>query len=432
MSTFQIAVMGAFAGLTLLGVGVFAAFGGAFGSQSIGQVSVWGTMDSGQMQVILQQLQATDKSFQNVNYTQKDPRTYDQDVINAIAAGTGPDLFMMSQEELGAFADKVASVPYSAVSQSTYANSYIDEASVFSNAQGAWALPFTIDPLVMYYNRDLLSTAGIAQAPQSWDDFLTLSPKITSLDSSSNVSRSAVALGTWDNVAHAKAILSTLVMQAGDPLVVAGARGGVQSVFGQTPAGAPENPAASALRFYTEFANPSKTSYSWNRSLPNSEQAFISGDLAVYFGLASELPLIAQANPNLHFGVAPLPQLSGTSVHITYGLLTGLAISRSAHNPAGALAIAQKLTTQVAIAQVVAATNLPPVRRDVGVNTSNSAAMQVFAQSALIARGWFDPSQSATDGIFKTMVDSVISGASDPSTAVSEASQEFMALFHQQ
>lgn len=428
MSTFQIIVIGVFAALTMIGVGVFAAFGGAFGQSSVGPVVVWGTLDSQQIEKYMQQLQATDKSFQNVTYVQKNPRTYDQDLVNAIAAGTGPDLFMITQEELGQFVDKVANIPFSAVSQSAYTNSFIDESSVFSNSQGAWALPFLVDPLVMYYNRDLLSSAGVAQAPQNWDDFLTLAPKITSLDSSQNVARSAVALGTWDNVDHAKAILSALIMQAGDPIVVSSGQG-LESAFGQTPASAPENPAASALRFYTEFANPSKTSYSWNRSLPNSGHAFIAGDLAVYFGFASELPGFVEANPNLHFGVAPLPQLSGAAVHVTYGELMGLSISRTAHNPSGALTIAQKMTAQAAVQAGIGIFNLPPVRRDVGIDASASAPMQVFAQSALIARGWYDPDSARTSSIFKTMVDSVTTGASDPATAVNEASQEFMALF---
>jgi ABC-type glycerol-3-phosphate transport system substrate-binding protein len=429
MTPFQLIVTGAFAALTLIGVGVFAAFGG-LGGTSVGQVVIWGTIDNQTMANILQTMRNSDKSFQDVTYVQRDPSSYDQDLVNAIASGNSPDLFLISQEELGTFANKVSVIPYSAVSQSNYTNSFIDESSLFQTSQGAYALPFMVDPLVMYYNRDLLATAGVAQAPESWNDFLTLSPKITSLDSSQNVHTSAVALGSWDNVANAKAILSALFMQAGDPLVGRDSQGYLMSVFGQTPQNAAENPASSALRFYTEFANPSKTSYSWNRSLPLSTQAFEAGDLAVYFGLASEASAIAQANPNLHFGVAVLPQLTGSTVHLTFGYLSGVAISRAAHNPTGALTIAEKLTSQAGIQAVVAGTNLPPVRRDVGVDTTASAALQVFAQSALIARGWFDPNPAQTNQIFSSMVQSVTTGANDPASAVNEAAQEFMQLFH--
>jgi hypothetical protein len=62
-------------------------------------------------------------------------------------------------------------------------------------------------------------------------------------------------------------------------------------------------PTESVLDFYTSFANPSKSLYSWNRSLPNSENAFLNGDLAFYFGYASEIKRIQDKNPNLNFDV---------------------------------------------------------------------------------------------------------------------------------
>ncbi len=431
ISTFQIIVTTAFVVFTIIGVGVFAAFGGVTGSTSVGQVAIWGTQDAVVMDTVLQNLRSADKSFQDVTYLQLDEATYEKTIINAIAAGRGPDLFFMTQENIGAFVDKVTTIPYSAVSQSTYVNSFIDESNVFLNNQGSWALPFTIDPLVMYWNRDLLAGAGVAQAPLYWNDFLTLAQKLTSIDASQNVRRSAVALGAWGNVSNAKAILSALFMQAGDPIVGRNSEGGLASVFGITPPGLQTNPAESALRFYTEFANPSKSSYTWNRSLHNSTEAFVAGDLAVYFGFASEMGTLAKRNPNLHFSVAVLPQLQGNGPRLTYGRVTGLAISRAAANAGGALAIAQKLVSQASIQQMVAATGLPAVRRDVAVDTASNAAALVFSQSALISRGWFDPNTEATNAIFKAMVESVTTGKSDPSQAAVDAAQEFIPLFNQ-
>jgi ABC-type glycerol-3-phosphate transport system substrate-binding protein len=285
-----------------------------------------------------------------------------------------------------------------------------------------------VDPLVMYWNRDIFASAGLASSPQYWNDFLSFGPKITSLDSSQNVKRSAVALGTWQNILHSKAILSTLFMQAGEFLTTRNNQGALVSIFGVTPQGATNNPAESALRFYTEFANPGKTTYSWNRSLPRSDEAFSSGTVGVYFGYASEAPGIGQRNPNLRFGVAVMPQLQGAGSRLTYGFLTGLAIPKTSRNVAGAATIAQKLTGAPASAVLSKLTGLPSVRRDVSADTSASVSADVFAQSALMSRGWVDPSQSDTDRVFKTMIESVISGNSEPATAVSEAAQEFVRL----
>jgi hypothetical protein len=429
MSNFQIIVTGLFIFFIIAGVGVFAAFGGLRGGSNTGPVVVWGTVDGTIMSNMLTTLRESNSTFASVTYVQKKPGTYDADLLNAMASGSGPDLFLVSQESIYSFANKITPIPYSAVSQAQFTGSFIDEGALFLTPSGALALPFSLDPLVMYWNRDIYATAGIASAPVYWNDFLTISPKITSLDKSSNVNQAAVALGTWQNITNAKAILSSLFMQAGDSIVARNAAGQLVPVFGQTPPTAPANPAESALRFYTEFANPSKTSYSWNDSLAQSSDAFVNGNLATYFGFASEYPAIAARNPNLSFGVQMLPQLQGNSTHVTFGQLTGVAISRTAANPQGALAVAEALTGQQAISLLAAAVPLPPVRRDVVVDTSNNAPMQVFVQSSLIAHAWLDPSPAQTDTIFQNMIDQVQSGALDPAGAVAAGAQMLQQLF---
>jgi multiple sugar transport system substrate-binding protein len=429
MSTFQIVVLGIFASLILIGIGVFAAFGGLLGGGSVGNVTLWGTVDEQTMQGIIDALHASDKAFESVTYIEKDPSTYEAGLINAMASGSGPDLFLLSGENLQSFSDKILTIPYSIVPQGSYKAAFVDEAELFLTPQGALALPFTIDPLVMYFNRDLFASAGIASPPQNWGDFLNIAPKITSLDKGSNVKKSAVALGAWRNIPTAKAMLSTLIMQAGDNIVVRDANGGVSVVFGTTPESATRNPAESALQFYTDFANPIKQSYSWNISLPRADQMFAAGDLAAYFGFASEYNTIAARNPNLRFSVALLPQIEGNSTRVAFGRIVGLAIPRSAKNVQGALSIAQKLSGQTAVGFIAGALSLPPVRRDVGVDTSASATANVFVQSALIARGWLDPSPTGSDQVFQTMIESVVSGKLAPASAISEGVAGLRQLF---
>lgn len=429
MTNFQIIFTGAFVLLILIGVAVFASMGGVGGNGGVGSVVIWGEADQTVFDEVLQTLRQQDKSFQDVQYVQKSSATYTADLVNAMASGTGPDIFLITQESLTPFMNKIATVPYNVVPQAAFTAAYIDESQLFLNAQGAFAMPLLVDPLVMYWNRDMLASAGIAQPPRYWNDLLGFAPKITVLNGASTVRKSAVALGEWKNISHAKAVLSTLFMQAGDPIVGRDAEtGSLTALFGITPNGAPENPAVSALKFYTEFTNPTKTTYSWNHSLPMSRDAFISGDLALYFGFASDYATIGSRNPNLHFSVATLPQIEGNSTRITYGRITGVAISRTAPNPAGALTIVQKLTDQVGVAAFAQGFKLPPVRRDVVVDTSASAPASVFAESALIARAWLDPDKLSTDGIFQSMIESVISGKAQADQAVGEAVQVFGVL----
>lgn len=427
MTTFQIVFTAMF--VIFIGLGVLSFSLYSANNSNIGTIVVWGTADQGKMVSFLNALNQQDRSFQGVSYVQKNESTYPNEVINAMASGVSPDIILISQDQIGIFGDKINTIPYNIVPQSSFVSSYIDEARLFLTSQGTLAFPFLIDPMVMYWNRDIFQTAGIAQPPQYWNDLVTQAQKLSVLDPSKNIKRSAIALGGWNNVDHAKEILAMLFIQAGDMLVVRDTSTDlVRSVFGANIPGANENPASSALQFYTEFGNPSKTDYSWNRSLPRSGEAFTSGTLAIYLGFASEYPTISARNPNLRFGVATAPQIQGNSAHVTYGRLTGLAIPRTSLNQQGALIIAQKMTNQTGISAAFQIFGGAPVRLDLSVDTTGNAAYATFYQSALIARGWLDPNPSETDDIFRTMVNDVISNKSQAGSAVQDAARELQTL----
>ena len=425
---FQLLVTIVFGIFLLVGVAVFAVYGGAGRNGGVGKVVIWGTEDVNVMNHVLDQMRQQDKSFQDVSYIQKDASTYEQVLTDAMASGNSPDLFLVSQDQVTFFANKISVIPYATLSQSAFTSAYIDEGQLFLSPTGALALPVIVDPLVLYWNQDLFASAGIPQPPQYWSDVLNMTPRLTTLDGTSNVTKSAIALGVWTNVTHAKAVLSALLLQAGSSILSTAKDGTVTATLGVTPTGMAENPAASALDFYTEFANPTKLSYTWNRSLPQSSDAFAANTLAMYIGFASDYPSILARNPNIRVAVAPLPQVAGASTRLTFGQMTGMAISRTSQNQAGALIIVQKLASAQGISAMIAQTALPPTRRDVALDTSASSAQTVFAQSALIARAWLDPDPTATDSIFQTMVESVLSGASQSLQAVGDAQQGFQLL----
>ena len=430
MSPFQIGIIILFIVFIVGGVAVFAAFGGLTGSGGVGPVVIWGTLDEQAMQDIVGAIGAEDDSFDEVSYVEKNPATYRAELVNALAAGSGPDLFMLAQEDIVQFADKLLFIPYSSVSIRRFNETYVPEGELYLAPEGIAGLPFLIDPLVMYLNRDLFASAGIAQTPRYWDEFFTIAPKITSIDTHSDVRRSAVALGAFDNIRHAKEILAGLFLQAGDPIMARGEDNALRAVLGEEH-GDIEQPAESALRFYTEFSNPAKSVYSWNRSLPESQKAFIAGDVAVYFGFASDHALLRERNPNLSIEVAVLPQVRDSRTVSTFGRMQAAAISRTAQNPEGALLVAQKLSEPAIAAGIANAFGLPPVRRDLLRDVPEDAAQSVFAQSALVARGWLDPNPTRSDEVFKAMIESVVSGRLPLGDAIGNGANSLEALLRQ-
>src|SRR3990167_874728 len=99
---------------------------------------------------------------------------------------------------------------------------YIEEAELLLAQEGIYGLPLSVDPFVLYYNRDLLSAAGMAQPMGYWDEIYAAATKLTKKDAALNITQSVMALGESRNILHSKDILSLLMMQAGTAIVSLG------------------------------------------------------------------------------------------------------------------------------------------------------------------------------------------------------------------
>lgn len=427
MSSFRIATIAVFVVFAVVGVIAFSGFGG-FGknNNAIGKVEIWGTVDQGIMNTLLNDIRIKDDSFDKVSYIQKDESTYSNEFVEALASGAGPDLFLLPHNLIVRHKDKIIEIPYKSFSEREFKNTFIEEGELYLTKTGVLGLPFIIDPMVMYWNRDIFQTAGIANPPFYWDELFVLSPKITQRDLASNITRSFVALGEFSNVKSAKEILSALIIQSGNPIVAFQDKD-LKSVIREN-FGFATSPAAAAVRFYTEFSNPVKSVYSWNRSLPNSKQFFASGDLGIYFGFASELPEIIRINPNLNFDISALPQLRDADRRVTYGKMNAFAIPKASKNPNGAFAVGLSLTNAVNVAAFSGAIGLPPVRRDLLASKPTDAFASVFYDAALISKAWLEPDSAKTDDIFQNMIESVTSGRAQLSEAIKIADEELNLL----
>lgn len=423
MTSFQIVVMGIFIILAIAGVLVFAGVGGLGGdNQKIGDVEIWGTVPHEIIDKMISELNSGNGRFAGVKYVEKDKETYEEKFVEALAAGAGPDLFLLTQDSIARNQDKIIEIPYDTISERDFKNTFIEEGEMYLTDNGALGLPFTIDPMVMYWNRDIFQSVGIANPPKFWDELFVLSPKVTQRDAASNIKRSFTALGEFNNVENAKEILSIFIMQSGNRIVVPTVNGFESIINERLDFATP--PAEAAVRFYTEFSNPIKSVYSWNKSLPNSKELFTSGDLAIYFGFASELSEILRSNPNLNFNISLLPQLRDVNVKITYGKMSAFTIPKNSKNQIGALSTGLALTSFENISRFSEDLGLPPVRRDALVNKPTDAIGSVFYDSALMSKSWFDPDSDETDDIFKNMIESVTSGRARLGEAINLADQE--------
>lgn len=422
MSKFQIILLAFCVVFIVVGVAVFSSTRDASKSPR-GVTVLWGTIPSGAMQNILNNIRISQQAV-DINYVEKNPATFDQEFIEALASGKGPDAILIAQDSIVKYADKIVSIPFTTFSERDFKDTFVTEGELFLTASGALALPFVVDPLVLYWNRDVFANAGLATPPKLWQDFLTITPKLTVRKGvgDSVITKSSVALGEYRNIENAKEIFSALLFQAGSPIVTI-KNGKYQSVLKESST-LGFSPAESVLRFYTQFADPQKALYSWNRSFVSAQQKFLAGDLATYIGFGSEIANLRVRNPNLNFDVALLPQTASDSLKSTFGKILGIAMVRSGSNPSGTLANLFSLTDASVVGYASGVLSLPPARRDLLSVRPSDPYKAVFYDSALISRGWLDPDRLGTNMIFRDLVESVSSGRLRLNEAISEASTQ--------
>ena len=424
---FQYIFIGAFIFFIILGAILFATYKSSNSANTTIKITMWGTLSTDSFRSFTSKYFDASGLKYNIDYVQKDSATFDQNLVEALASGSGPDAIILPEDLITRYSNKIYTIPYALLPELDFKQTFIQEGELYLNGAGILALPFTVDPLVMYWNRDTFNNAGITKPPTSWTEISNLVPKMTKKDQASNILSSTVALGEFRNINNAKAILSSLIIQSGSPIVSYDSNWLATSALGDK-FGLSISPASLALQFYTNFSNPSKAQYSWNRSLTNSLDAFANGDLAMYFGFASEYVTIKNKNPNLNFDVTLLPQIANARIYSTFGNMLGFAIMKNSSNPAGTYSILSALTSAQAFPYWTDIFNLPSARRDILSQTQSSPAKTVFDKSAIMSKGWLDPNSTETSALFQNMVESYTTGRSSPDEAVTTASDQLDSL----
>jgi len=428
---FELALVIVFGFLAILALGLIATYkpsntstGPSLGSS----VEIWGTVSAAAFAVVLNPLKEERAEYAVVQYIQKDARTFDSDLLNALADGVGPDIIFMPHEQLVQYRNKLQPASETQWPIRDFKNTYIDGAEIFALRDGVYAYPVAIDPLVMYYNRDLLSTKNIINPPITWEGVVNeIVPALVERDFSRTIIRSPLAFGEYRNVQNAFPILSMLMLQAGSGFTRETDKG-YQVLVNSTAAGSGQ-PLDNALTFYTNFASPSNPLYSWNRAQDTDRTEFLGEGLVLYFGKGSEARGLEQDNPNLNFDIAEVPQGATASIRRTYGTFYGFALLRSSNNLGGSRVVLAELGSADQSLKIATALGMAPAHRSSLNSGSSDQYGRIIYSAAKVARGWLNPKLSDTDGIFASMVEDVLANRRRPSEAAGDAGSRLSQVY---
>lgn len=432
---FQTILLIVFGALILLAVlifsGIIPGFGGA-GGQKEEKVDlvVWGFLPSSIFAPALENFNQTYTKTHSLTYVEKRLSSYETELLEALAVGTGPDIFMISQDMIAKQKNKMLIWPFTVFSERAFKDSFVDGAEIFLQRNGVIAMPLLIDPMVLYWNKELFAGKGIAQPPATWEEFQNISKQLTTLDKSGNIIFSGAALGLFSNINNAKDIIASLILQTGNPVT---SMEGEKIVSRLSGSGALSNSeVGSAIDFYTRFSNVRYDAYSWNYALPNSLEAFTAGNLAMYLGFGSEVASIKAKNPHLIFDVAIIPKLGSKISNATMSNIYALAISKnvSVSQQSGAMGALMLLTDPYFLKILAESNSYAPASRILLAKPQERAERATIYKSAVSARSWPDPSPQETSEIFKEMVESILSGRSRAPEALETAHRHLEAILN--
>lgn len=377
-----------------------------------------------------------------INYRKLRFDEYEDELIRAFAEGRGPDILSVHNTWLEGYQDLLLPMPSSVtvteqvvqgtvrrevinvlkekptLSMRELKQTFVDQVYTdvvldyqpspkIDPVEKIYGLPLSMDSLALFYNKDLLNTAGISSPPQYWSeaDFHEKVKALTSYDDSGEVVQSGAAIGTSRNVERSTDILSLLMTQVGINML--DERGRI--AFQETP-----EEVMNALTFYTDFANPTKEVYTWNENFSSSFDAFANGETAFFFGYSYHIPLLRTRAPKLNFAIAPVPQIREQR-KVNFANYWVEAVAASTDYPDWAWDFVQYEAEEGQTASYLAKANRPSVHRNLIATQLDNEDLGAFAEQTLTAYSWYHGKDiGASEEALKDLIDAVLAGIEDP------------------
>jgi ABC-type glycerol-3-phosphate transport system substrate-binding protein len=147
-------------------------------------------------------------------------------------------------------------------------------------------------------------------------------------------------------------------------------------------------PVLQAMRFYTDFARPTKDVYSWNEKMGNALDQFARGKSVFYIGFSYDAARIHAQAPQLNVSVIPVPQLDAASPVNVANYWLESVVKKSKHQNE-AWDFVRFLATPANISTYTKATFRPsPLRAQVNDQKDNPD-LAPFASQVLFAKNWY-------------------------------------------
>ncbi|PIP27303.1 MAG: hypothetical protein COX30_02625 [Candidatus Moranbacteria bacterium CG23_combo_of_CG06-09_8_20_14_all_39_10] len=426
-------------------------------------LEIWGLFDDGDAyNEIFEAYKKVNPNIGQINYKKLNSDTYKRDLIDAMASGQGPDIFLLHNNWVPNMASKIYPAPRDVLNEQKFRQNFVDVAAQDFILDGlVGAVPLSIDSLGLFYNKDLFNEAGITSPPKNWDEFMEDVRKLTKFDAQGQITQAGAAMGTAANINRATDILNLLMLQTGTEMVdVANRKATFDKYVNQGEI--TSSPGESAWNFYTQFATQGASSipYTWNSRQHYSVDAFSEGTLGMMFNYSWQIPVLASKSPKLNYGIVSVPQfpnsqqinfanywaytvaknrtpdMTGTAPAVAASVTNDMRATEAwmlltfmTTKPEQTIATTASVagTTQTmnsdfdpAISYLIK-TNKPAARRDLIEQQKSDPLLGAFATGNLIARDWFQIDSDSIEVLFLQSIDRINRGQTSVKDAIKSA-----------
>ncbi|HYF05577.1 MAG TPA: extracellular solute-binding protein [Patescibacteria group bacterium] len=359
-----------------------------------------------------------------IQYTKKNIENYETDLLEALAAGEGPDVFSINDSWLPKYLNKVTPAPATLMNYNDYNKTFVDVVvDDFTRDRKIYGVALSVDSLGLYYNKDLLHSAGLSLPPKTWSELSSMVPKLSRQDRNGYFMNSAVPLGTNSNINRAQDILYLFMLQrrtqpySQDRTAPTFARSitvGNRSI----------EPGIEALQYYTSFANPRSSNYNWTTASDYSTDAFANGRATFVFGYTYLRDTINAKSPNLNYDVAPVPQPNLDDPAVNFANYWGEVVSKQSKHAQVAWDFLNFITQNKQAAAYAKNKRVGSSRRDIIGTQVADPEIGVFANASLTAKAFYRPDQAKIDRIILDAIDAVNFRGKTSEEALIEAEQK--------
>jgi multiple sugar transport system substrate-binding protein len=413
---------------------------------SVASLEFWGIDDKNTWEKTIEKFQSAYPA--EVTYRHIDEASYETYVINALAAGNGPDVFMFDNNWLFKHKSKIVPTPPEKLSLSVLQSLFpqvVEQDYVLNDR--IYALPLYIDTLILAYNRSHFDQGAIVTPPATWLEFNADIPVLRKLNGA-NIERAAFAIGgSSSNISNAPDLLNLFLMQSGIAMV----NKDLDGVLFNKDIG------HNAFAHYVSYINPNLSDvYTWNNKLGRDLELFAEGNASGVFVYSAQLDDIRLKNALVDVGVGAMPQVDSGEI-INYPDYYGLAVANSAEEQNVAWDFVIFATTDQTSADAYSQnTGLPPALKFlIALNSKGLAYVDfvklneyqkagflkemderendpgkngILARQALTAQSWIQPDPELVKGALNKAIESILNNSLTIKQALNRANAQITDL----